>query len=49
MIYFIHNILTNIFRPVFLPSSVWCFLLQEYNYVLQYRAFHNILRDYKHL
>jgi len=25
MMYIIQNILTNMFRPIFLPSSVWCY------------------------
>jgi hypothetical protein len=29
MVFFIYNIFTNMFRSLILPSSGWCFLVQE--------------------
>jgi hypothetical protein len=31
MTYFIHNVLTNMFRPVFRPSSGWCYYYKNTN------------------
>jgi len=48
MMYFIHNILTNMFRPAFRPSSGWCSYTRIQKYKCGYPChYHSTIRTHE--